>query len=459
MTPKEHLLSTLRHEYQTKPPWVPFAGVHAGKLLGYDATEVLQDAEKLFTSLMEVNRLYKPDGQPIVFDLQIEAECLGCELVWAKEAPPSVKTHPLYDEDDPEERVVPCYCTIPTADDGRIPLILNVMRRMKESVGEHTALYGLICGPFTLASHLRGNDLFMDMYDDEEYVADLMAFTAEVAVRMSELYVEAGMDVIAVVDPLISQISADHFTQFMSEPFTRIFAKIRELGAFSSFFVCGDATRNIEGMCLTNPDSISIDENIDIVEAKEITDKYNITVGGNIPLTTLMLHGNQQDNMQFTVNLLDQFDDKTNLIISPGCDMPYATPVENTIGVAQAVHETDQVREMVKNYERAALDIDVELPDYDALPRPLVEVFTLDSDTCAACTYMWGAAKQMKERFGKEIDLVEYKFTIKENIARIIKMEVKQLPSIYLDGKLVYSSIIPSREEFDKIIKEALSGS
>ena len=29
-------------------------------------------------------------------------------------------------------------------------------------VGDRTALYGLVTGPFTLASHLRGTDIFLD---------------------------------------------------------------------------------------------------------------------------------------------------------------------------------------------------------------------------------------------------------------------------------------------------------
>ncbi len=93
-SPKEILFATLKHEETGEIPWVPFAGVHAGKLVEYNATEVLTDGDKLFEALMAVNRLYKPNGQPVVFDLQIEAEILGCELVWAKESPPSVKTHP-----------------------------------------------------------------------------------------------------------------------------------------------------------------------------------------------------------------------------------------------------------------------------------------------------------------------------------------------------------------------------
>ncbi|MDD7077231.1 MAG: uroporphyrinogen decarboxylase family protein, partial [Lachnospiraceae bacterium] len=415
MTPKETLIRVMHHEETDQVPWVPFAGVHAGHLLGYDATEILQDEEKLFQSLMEVNKLYRPSGQPVIFDLQVEAECLGCELRWAKDAPPSVSKHPL---EGTEELTTPCYCTLPTKESGRIPMILRVMRWMKEAVGDTTALYGLICGPFTLATHLRGNDIFMDMYDDEDAVAEFLDYCNAVAKKMAVYYIEAGMDVIAVVDPLISQISSDHFEQFMHKPFSELFAHIRSLGALSSFFVCGDATRNIEVMCKTGPDAVSIDENVDILAAKRITDRYNIAIGGNIPLTTVMLHGNQQDNMKFVVELLDRIDDKKNFILSPGCDMPYAVPVENVIGVAQALYETDSVREMLKNYVAEDDTIDVELPDYEHLKKPLMEVFTLDSATCVACTYMMGAANEAKETFGDAIDMVEYKFTVKENIAR-----------------------------------------
>ena len=451
MNPKELLIKTLRHEEINSVPWVPFAGVHAGKLLGYNAEEVLKDGDKLFASLMEVNKLYKPNGQPVVFDLQLEAECLGCNLVWSKNGPPSVSSHPLE-----SELSVPCKCTIPTENDGRIPMVLDVMRRMKAAVGETTALYGLICGPFTLASHLRGNDIFMDMFDDEETVIQLLDYCTEIGIKMSEYYIKAGMDVIAVVDPLVSQISSTHFEDFMSVPFTKLFAKIKEMGAFSSFFVCGNATRNIEVMCQTKPDSISVDENVDLIMAKEITDRYNVAIGGNIPLTSIMLHGTQQDNMKFVVDLLDKVSNKKNLIIAPGCDMPYDVPVENAIGISQAVLQPEQVREMLKNYVAAVDDIEVELPDYTSLKKPLVEIFTLDSASCAACQYMMGAANVAKEEFGDKIDMVEYKYTIKENIARCKKMGVANLPCIYINGKLKFSSIIPRKEELDAAINEVL---
>jgi uroporphyrinogen decarboxylase len=451
LTGKELLLGTLRHEKMPAVPWVPFAGVHAGKLRGYTALEVLKDGDKLFESLVAVNQVYDPDGQPVIFDLQVEAEILGCELVWAESGPPTVATHPLSDHMDLPAR-------LPEAGDGRLPLILDVMRRMKAEVGEKTALYGLVCGPMTLASHLRGTEIFMDMFDHTDYLNDLLDFCKKVTLRMAELYQQAGMDVIAVVDPLVSQVSPRHFKQFLLKPYTEVFTGIRQIEAFSSLFVCGDATKNIDVMCQSGPDSISIDENIDLAAAKLITDRYNITIGGNIPLTTCMLLGNQQDNMKFVVDLLEKVNQTQpgNFILAPGCDMPYDTPTENVVGVLQAVRDPESTRKMLESYQSHTFDIEVTLPDYEHLTAPLVEVFTLDSDTCAACGYMVGAANRAVTEVGEAVQIVEYKFTRPENIARCVKMGVKNLPSLYINGELKYSSIIPSNRELIEEIKHAM---
>ena len=438
---KQLILDTLRHKKTDDIAWVPFAGVHAGYLKGHSAREVLLDADKLYESLLEVHKLYTPDGMPIVFDLQIEAEILGCELMWAEDNPPSVKTHPFEDE-----MVDPATLPLPKPTDGRIPMVLDVMRRMKKAVGDDTALYGLICGPLTLASHLRGSEFFTDMYDEPEYVEKLIDYCADVNIKMAEYYLDAGMDVIAVVDPLVSQVSPSHFEEMLAHGFVKVFDYIRSRSALSSFFVCGNATMQIGVMCDTKPDSVSVDENVDLVEAKKVTDQYNIAIGGNIPLTTTMLFGNQEDNMKYVVELLDKIG-HDNLVVSPGCDMPYNIPPENTIAAVQAVKHTDIARKMIEGYEGSEDDIEVELPDYANLKKPLIEVFTLDAATCAACTYMLAAALQAKDEYGDRVDFKEYKYTIREDIARTKKMGVQKLPSIYINGEVKWSSIIPSREQ------------
>lgn len=437
---RDLVLHTLQHQSVQAVPWVPFAGVHVGKLKGYSAHQVLTDGDKLFDALLETNRLYSPDGQPVIFDLQVEAEILGCKLVWAEDSPPSVVSHPLQNSLD-----IPTH--LPEAGEGRLPMILDVMRRMKKTVGANTALYGLITGPFTLASHLRGTDIFMDMVEQPEQVENLLAYTCQVAERMAQLYLETGMDVIAVVDPMISQISPRHFKRFMSEKFTHLFTFIRENKAYSSFFVCGDATKNIEGMCQTRPDCIAVDENINLPAAKQITDRYHVTIEGNIPLTSRLLLGSQQDNMKYVVDLLDSLS-HDNLIVSPGCDMPFATPIENVIGTAEAIRDPERNRLVLANYQAQNIDLtSVVVPDYPNLERPLMEVFTLDSASCAACTYMLAAATRAAEALPGKIDMIEYKITHPENIARMMKMGIKNLPAIMINGELKFSSLIPGQQE------------
>ena len=446
---KELIFQTLRHEKVDEIPWVPFAGVHVGKLKGYTAEQVLRDEDKLVECLIEANKLYTPDGLPVIFDLQVEAEILGCELMWAENNPPSVKSHPLSGE-----KSIPCNCKIPTPESGSLPMILSAMRRVKEAIGEETALYGLICGPFTLASHLRGTDIFMDMVSDPGYVKELVNYCAQVSIAVSQMYIDAGMDVIAVVDPLVSQVSPKHIEKMLSEGFSAVFDYVRSKGVFSSFFVCGNATKQIEVMCKTGPDSVSVDENVNLAAAKEVTDKYNITIGGNIPLTTTMLHGTQEDNMKGVIDLIDSLD-HFNLIVSPGCDMPYDTPIENTIACAQAVKHPESTRKLIENYEVVIDDSDVEIPDYANLDKVLIECFLLDPEQCAACTYMLASVEDNWDELKDMADYRVYKYFIKEDIARTRKMGIANLPTMCINGEQKYISIIPSKEELIEAVKEA----
>jgi len=445
MNGKELIFSAMRNEKLDRVPWVPYTGAQIANFKNYTAEEVLSDGTKLLECLLESHKQYSPDGQPVIFDLQVEAEILGCNLLWAEKSPPTVSTHPLSSTTE-----IPI--KIPAKTEGRIPMILDVMEQFKKAVGETTALYGLLCGPFTLASHLRGTNIFMDMYDDEEYVDALLSYAADVAIAMADYYIDAGMDVIGAVDPLVSQISPDTFSQFLIKPYKRFFDHVRSCGVFSSFFVCGDATKNLEGMCLTDPDCLSIDENIDLVAAKEVTDKYNVVISGNLQLTVVMLLGKQKDNQKAALEKIDAMG-TTNFILAPGCDLPFEVPIANVIGVGQAVQNVEATRKFLESYVKEDSTIEVELPDYENLDHILIEVLTIDSATCAACGYMKEAAEEVAAAYkGRTVKVVERKILEPENIARLGKMGVSNLPTIAINGKVSFISIIPNKLELEKAL-------
>ncbi|MCF6333493.1 MAG: hypothetical protein L3J11_09445, partial [Draconibacterium sp.] len=255
-------------------PWVPFVGVHGGFLTGVDAETYLKSSKEVVKGVSKAIEEYNPDGVPVVFDLQIEAEILGCELQWAPHNPPAVVTHPLANGTKLSD------LKLPTINDGRIPVAIEATKVLREKHPD-IALYGLITGPFTLALHLMGTDIFMKLFEAPDEVHEVMEFCTKVSKKMSEYLMDAGCDIIAVVDPMTSQIDPMTFDTFVTPYVSDIFSFIRKNEKLSSFFVCGHAQQNIEAMCNCKPDNVSIDENIPLDFVKEIALKKGISFGGN----------------------------------------------------------------------------------------------------------------------------------------------------------------------------------
>ena len=451
MNGKELLLRALRGESTERVPWVPFVGVHGGALVGVDATEYLKNADHIVAGLTKAAERYRPDGLPVVFDLQLEAEILGCQLAWAKETPPSVASHPLGDDyaigDLPEFSV----------EKGRMPLVLDAIRRVKAEIGDEVALYGLLTGPLTLALHLRGDDVLLDMFDEEDEVPVLLDFCAEIAKKMVDAYIDAGIDVIAVVDPMISQIGPEHFADFIAPPSNKIFDHIRERGALSSLFVCGNATRNLETMAATTCDNISVDENVDMAKLAEVARKAGKSFGGNMQLTVVLLLGDANDARRDAVRCLDQAGAGNGFVLAPGCDLPYAVKPGNLEAVGQMVgdpYQIDVARKLPPKDDSDTFE-DIAIPDYASESSVIVDVVTLDSAGCAPCAYMCTAAREAARAFGRPVEVREHKITERDGLGYMRKLGVTAIPSICIDGKEAFASIIPDRKDLVAFSKAA----
>lgn len=443
MTGKEIVLNALQCKPAERTPWVPFVGVHGGALVGVNATEYLQNADHIVEGLKLAAQRYKPDGLPVVFDLQLEAEILGCELAWAKETPPSVASHPLNDDYDIEG--LPEF----SVEKGRIPLVLDAIRRTKEAIGGDIALYGLLTGPLTLALHLRGDDVLLDMFDDEEDVPKLFDYCAEIANQMVDAYVEAGIDVVAVVDPMVSQIGPEHFEQYVSPALNKVFDRCRAKGALSSLFVCGNATRNLEVMCKTSCDNISIDENVDMAALSKVARAAGKSFGGNMQLTVVLLLGDTDDAKRDMIRCCDQAGEGVGYILAPGCDLPYAVKPENLEAVAELVHDPYKMDVARSIPEKASDDNfdDVVVPDYAKESAVIIDCVTLDSAGCAPCAYMVTGAQEAGKAYGKTVEVREHKITGRDGLGYMKKLGCTAIPSMCIDGKEEFASIIPARDE------------
>jgi MtaA/CmuA family methyltransferase len=449
MTGKDRIKKTFKLEPTDSTPWVPFVGVHGASLIGVNATEYLHSADYIVDGITKAVELYQPDGIPVLFDLQLEAELLGCKLNWSEENPPAVISHPLLEGKSLKD------LSVPEKHQGRMPLVLDATRRLRSKYPD-LALYGLIAGPFTLALHLLGTDIFMKIFEEPAFVTKLFGFCEKVSKRMTDYYIEAGCDVIAVVDPMTSQIDPVTFETFVSPPMTKIFDHIREKRALSSFFVCGHAQQNIQVMCGCKPDNISIDENIPLDYVKDIALRHNISFGGNLQLTVVLLMGTPEDA---AFNALDCIELGGNLgfILAPGCDLPMATPPENLIAVTRLVkdpYERQIVKAMIRKNDSLKL---LNMRDYGQTDKVIVDIITLDSESCAPCQYMVEAVKKIAPHFEGIVEWREHAIKQMEGVTFMASLMVKNIPTICIDGKISFVSQIPPKNELIAAIQKRIN--
>ncbi len=449
MTGREIIRKSFRLESVPRIPWVPFVGIHGGNLIGVSAEEYLKSSANIVSGIDKVVDLYNPDGIPVTFDLQIEAEALGCSLVWSDQNPPAVISHPLAGEKTLND------LKIPGPDDGRIGLVIEAAKRIREKHPD-LSLYGLVTGPFTLALHLLGTDIFTKMFEDESAIKELMNFTMEVGKAMSGYFLKAGCDVIAVVDPMTSQIGPDQFRQFITDPVADIFAFIKKNNGLSSFFVCGYAQQNIEAMCECKPDNISIDENIPLDWVRDICLDRKISFGGNLKLTVVLLMGSPEDCQKHALECMDLGGTK-GYILAPGCDLPLNTPVENLKAISAMVHDSyarDVVRAIKKRPEEILLP---DMKDYGKADKVIVDIITLDSESCAPCQYMVESVKRVAPEFEGIVEWREHSIKKLDAVNFMSALMVKNIPTICIDGKIAFVSKIPPKHDLIRAIQERIN--
>lgn len=463
MNGRKILLEAIARRPVPRTPWLPFVGCHGASLLGKSATEYLKSADLIVAGQKRARELYQPDGLPVVFDLQIEAEALGCDLHWADDLPPCVRSHPLEGAESLD--------TFPSfsMEAARIPMVMEATERLASEFQGETALYGLITGPFTLATHLRGNDIFLDLYDEPEMLTELLDRCASIGESMARAYVERGCDVIAVVDPMTSQISPAHFEEYVGKAANRIFDAVQKEDRKGSFFVCGDARRVLECMFQTRCDQVCVDENIPLSLTRELAEKYQKAFGGNLKLTTKLLFGSESECRQHAIECLHE-GGSTGFVLAPGCDLPFATPPKNLEAIGRLVAD-DYLRQVelavmqnectsgcqqpsdIDALEPSCEAIEANVPDYKS--AVVVEVVTLDSGACPPCQYMVNAVEKAAALVDGEVTVIEHKVKLRQGIEAMKRLGVENIPTICVNGKVAFVSTIPDQVSLVKVLQDA----
>jgi uroporphyrinogen decarboxylase len=329
---KQLFLDALHCKPTARAPWFPYACINCAFHIGESAEKYLKDPKLIAKGLVATAKRYRADAIPLLFDLSVEANAIGCDLRWWADNVPSVTTHPCSSLQTPKDLGF----KIQEKDSGRWPIIFEAASLAKPGLDElDCCMVGLHAGPLTLASHLAGVRIFTDMYKNKDFAHNILGFASETIKRSAEFYVELGCEAIGIVDPVASQVRPEVFEEFV-KPYVQLAKNvIHNAGRSSLFLICGDCTKVLKNVCTIGTHAFAIDEQLNLNMVRDMALEHGLGFGGRLKLTLALSLGLLSPREDTIANLAAG--STRGYFLAPGCDIPYDVSTESIDQVLGAI--------------------------------------------------------------------------------------------------------------------------
>ncbi|GEM_PF-6974677 len=185
MTPRERVTKLMNFEEPDRLPGpTGLAESFAAKHAGFTLKEVCEDAKKFVLSQLMLMDLVEQEFPQAEYDVyNIEAEILGCELLWPDNAFPVIKPggEVVKEKSDLDKLKIPNFRT-----DGRGPYCLEVNKLLLDIAPGILPFYFCI-SPFDIAFKIRGfAPLMKDIKKDPKFAHALLEFCTDVATEYTK---------------------------------------------------------------------------------------------------------------------------------------------------------------------------------------------------------------------------------------------------------------------------------
>lgn len=275
-----------------------FSGLPNLTRLGLEACglqfgEVHRDAAKMAAAAATTYELFGFESAVVPFDLCVEAEVLGCEVDFHDGLPFIV--HPTITTrlGSTPEAVDLCPLADPSTDSGqalaragRLPVVMEAIRRLKEGVGREVAVGAWIPGPFTLAWQIVEVEPLVLSTAQPERVAPLLDALAGFLAQVAAGYREAGADFITVHEmggsPQV--VGPRRFRAVVLPPLRTLVARIPAPRVLS---VCGYTQPVIADLVACGAEAVSVDQRCDLAQARQAIGPQPLLFGNFDPVGLL----------------------------------------------------------------------------------------------------------------------------------------------------------------------------
>ncbi|MCX6621328.1 MAG: hypothetical protein NTY38_09645, partial [Acidobacteria bacterium] len=236
--------------YNLRPPdripFVPAIYEHKAALIGRSPSDVCRNADLLHAALRRELEVYDPDMLVIGIDVyNVEAEALGCKVVYFEDSNdvPGVVEPIVKSPADLARLGVP-----DPFQAARMPVYLDVARRLAKEVGSEVVLRGAVTGPYSMAAELLGAEPFViATIEEPEFAAELIGFCSKVTLAFSLAFLEAGVQPIIFDSRATPTLASPRVVKSLVLPVYRDFLipELKKAGAWHLPLIIGGNTTAI----------------------------------------------------------------------------------------------------------------------------------------------------------------------------------------------------------------------
>ncbi len=290
---------------------------------GYKFVGVHEDARKMADVAAATFQMYGFECAVVPFDFGIEPQALGCEVNFYPHHEdviyPTIKKNLA-------EHIEDLNIHVPSdlANAGRIPVVTEAIRLLKEEVGKQVAVGAVILGPYTLAGQITDpGNMAKLAFKKPDMVHKLLDILDEVEIETARIYKEAGADYVTIHEMAAGGdiLSPRMFRSVVQPHIERI---LSTMPSPKVLHMCGDTDSIVEDMVLCGADAISVEQKNHIAETRQKVGP-DVLIFGNIDTFRLMATGKPEDVERAVKRAIDE---GVNAVW-PGCDMWPTVPKEN----------------------------------------------------------------------------------------------------------------------------------
>jgi len=316
-------------EVDSKPAFSGLIHVTAEGLQSEGLTfhEVHKDARKMAKAAASTFKLSGLPSASLPLDMYVEAEALGAEINFREDLEfefPLVRKAAFKSVKE---------ITAEHAEftkKGRVELVCEAIRQLKEDVGKEVVISGVIPGPYTLLLLIvEAGRMFIEMKKEPAAITEALTHLADLLAQVGADYREAGADFITVHDMGGSPafIGPTRYEQFVLPAEKRLIEMLPKPRVLS---VCGNVTSSLSLLAQAGADAVSIDQTVDLAAARLAL--KDTLLFGNLDPVQMLYRGDQAGVAESTVRAKKAGVDA----VWPGCDLIVQTPIQNIQSMKKA---------------------------------------------------------------------------------------------------------------------------